>query len=222
MIIIKIIFFDTETSGLDCLNCRIIELAMLTVEHGKIIEEYDEFIDIGEPLPPKITEITSITDEMLSNYGVYEEIVAEDLKERMTPETLMIAHNAQFDLSFIYFLLKRHFPNEVDDIVSNVYWLDTLTVLKDRKEFPHKLIDAVDHYELEKVNFHRAIDDTKALYKVTVAMKNERNDLSEYINLFGYNPKYGPGYFTFSFIDYKAQYYQHYGVLPSDRILPRK
>lgn len=222
MLIIKIIFFDTETTGLNCIDCKIIELAMLTVENGEIIEEYDEFIDIGEPLPPRITEITSITNQMLNDYGVYEEIIAEDLKKRMTPNTLMIAHNAQFDLAFIYFLLKRHFPAEADDIVGSVHWLDTLTVLKDRKEYPHKLVDAVEHYEVEEVNFHRAIDDTKALFDVTVAMKNERNDLADYVDLFGYNPKYGPGHFTFPFIKYKAQYYQHYGVLPPERTLPRK
>ena len=62
---IKIIFFDTETTGLDCSCCKIIELAMVTVEDGLITEEYDKFIKIGEPLSPKITQITSITDNML-------------------------------------------------------------------------------------------------------------------------------------------------------------
>ena len=44
---IKVIFFDTETSGLDCSRCNIIELALLTVEDGVITETYDEFIDVG-------------------------------------------------------------------------------------------------------------------------------------------------------------------------------
>ena len=52
-------------------------------------------------------------------------------------------------------------------------------MLKDRKLYPHKLIDAVEYYEIEKVNFHRAIDDTKALYNVACALKDERNDLKE-------------------------------------------
>lgn len=222
MLIIKIIFFDTETSGLDCSDCKIIELAMLTVEDGEIVEEYDEFIDIGQALSPKIIELTGITNEMLRDEGVYEEVIAQDLKERMVPETLMIAHNAQFDLSFIYFLLKRNFPAEADDIVANVHWLDTMTVLKDRKKFPHKLSDAVDHYGVEEVNFHRAIDDTRALYEVTLAMKNERDDLKEYMDLFGYNPKYGPGRYRFQFIKYRPQPFQNCGVLPQQKILPRK
>ena len=140
---IKIIFFDTETTGLDCRSCKVIELAMFTVENGEIIEEYDEFINIHEPLKSGITKITSITNDMIKNEGVEEESVAQDLKERLTPNTLMIAHNAQFDLSFIYFLLKRHFPSEADEIVASLNWIDTYTVFKDRKGYPHKLIDDI-------------------------------------------------------------------------------
>lgn len=206
---------------MDCINSRIIELAMFTLEDGAITEEYDKFIKIDEPLPPKITQITSITDEMLNSEGVPEEVIADDLKQRLTADTLMVAHNTPFDLSFIYYLLKRHFSDEVDEIVASLNWLDTYTVFKDRKAYPHKLIDAVHHYGIEEVNFHRAIDDTKALYEVTRALKNERDDLYEYINVFGYNPKYGVNGMKFSFIEYKAQYYCN-SLRPSDEILPRK
>ena len=217
----KVIYFDTETTGLNFRYDRIIELAMLTVEDGVIKDNYDEFINIGVDLPPKITQITGITDEMLITKGVGETTVAEDLKNRLTPGTLMIAHNCQFDLSFVYNLLKRHYPDEADEIVSNLNWIDTVTVLKDRKEFPHKLIDAVKHYEIEEVNFHRAIDDTKALYDVTQEMKKERNDLKEYINIFGYNPKWGVSGYRFPFITYKRQYFTK-RMVDQENILPRK
>ncbi|WP_296878565.1 PolC-type DNA polymerase III [uncultured Methanobrevibacter sp.] len=218
----KVIYFDTETSGLNCRNCKIIELAMLTVVDGEIVEEYDEFINIGQALSPKIISLTGITNEMLAEEGRSEETVAIDLKKKLTEDTIMIAHNAQFDLSFIYFLLKRHYPDEAEDIVGNIQWLDTLTVLKDRMDYPHKLVDAVEHYGVEKVNFHRAIDDTKALYSVTQELKLERDDLEEYINIFGYNPKYGVGKFRFPFITYKPQYYHNRGKLPPNEILPKK
>ena len=102
----KTIYFDTETSGLDCRNCKIIELAMLIDEDGQITE-YDEFVDIGEPLHPKITRITGITNSMLANDGEKEENVAWDLKDNMTPGTLMIAHNCQFDLLFVYHFVRK-------------------------------------------------------------------------------------------------------------------
>lgn len=217
----KKVFFDTETTGLNCRFCKIIELAMFTVVDGEVVEEYDKFVNVGVPLDSKITKLTGITNRDLTEKGVSEEEIADDLKERLTENTLMIAHNAQFDLSFIYYLLKRHFPAEADEIVEKLDWIDTVTVLKDRKDYPHKLIDAVEHYNIEKVNFHRAIDDTKALYYVTLAMKNERNDLGEYKNIFGYNPKYGVGG-GFSFIEYKPQPYHNCGCLPEERILPRR
>ena len=217
----KVIYFDTETTGLDFIENEIIELAMLVFEDGRIVEEYDKFINIGKDLPSRIVEITGITDEMLILEGVSEKSVAEDLKNYLTPGTLMIAHNCQFDLSFVYYLLKRHFPEEADSIVGNLNWIDTVTVLKDRKEFPHKLIDAVKHYGIEEVNFHRAIDDTKALYNVVQAMINERSDLDEYINIFGYNPKWGVNGPKFSFITYKRQYFNK-GIVSPNYILPRK
>lgn len=196
---------------------------MLTVENGEIVEEYDEFVDIGENLESKITDLTGITNEMLINQGVYEDVIAEDLKERLTPDTYMIAHNAQFDLAFVYHLLRRHYPEkEVDEIVEKVKWIDTLTILKDRKDYPHKLIDAVKHYELEDVNYHRAIDDTKALYQVTLAMKAERDDLKYYKKIFGYNPKWGRPREEFEFIEYKSQPYHNRGFLPIDDTLYNK
>ena len=194
---------------------------MITVVDGEIVDQYDEFIKCEKPLDPKITKITGIDDETLETEGLPEEVVAKHLKEMFDEEALMIAHNAQFDLSFIYFQLKRHFPDEAYTLVEKMAWLDTLTVLKDRKDYPHKLIDAVEHYGVEKVNFHRAIDDTKALYWVYQKLKEERDDLSEYENVFGYNPKYGIGGKEFNFIEYKRQYYHNRGLLPENMILPR-
>lgn len=217
----RAIYFDTETTGLDCRDCKIIELAMLTVEDGRIVERYDEFINVGQPLAQNIVNLTGITNEMLENEGIDEETAAWDLKKRITHGTLMIAHNCQFDLSFVFHLLARYFEEEAYEIVSNVQWIDTLTVLKDRKDYPHKLIDAVQHYGINEVNYHRAIDDTEALYDVTQAMKAERDDLTEYINVFGYNPKWGVSGMRFPFIKYKNQPYHNRGRLPENMILPK-
>ena len=87
--------------------------------------------------------------------------------------TLMIAHNAQFDACFLRGLLRGQKVGRID-------WLDSLTVYKDRRAYPHKLANAIIAYDLTgKVqNSHRAMDD-------------EREDLGSYVNLFGYNPKYG-------------------------------
>ena len=217
----KVIFFDTETTGLNCKDCKIIELAMLTVENGVVTERYDEFIKVGESLDSRIIDITGITDEMLETEGLDEKTVATDLKDRMVDADWMVAHNAQFDLSFIYQLLLRQLGDEAWELVNGVNWLDSLTVLKDRKAYPHKLADAVEYYGIDEVNFHRAIEDTKALYEITKAMKNERDDLKLYKNLFGYNPKYGVSGELFEFIDYRPHYYTK-KIRNSDEILPHQ
>jgi len=80
----------------------------------------------------------------------------------------------------------------------------------------------VKYYGIEEVNFHRAIDDTKALYEVTIALKDERNDLKEYINIFGFNPKWGVSGNKFSFIEYKPQYYHNGPMVSENDILPKK
>ena len=207
---------------MNCRDCQIIELAMITVVDGSIVDEFDEFIKVDGQLPPKITKLTGITDKMLDEYGVSEKIIADDLKNRLTPGTLMIAHNCQFDMSFLYSLLGRYYPDEVDEIFNNLNWLDTLTVFKDRAKYPHKLCDAVEHYKLREVNFHRAVDDTKALYEVAKAMKRERDDLSEYVNLFGYNPKYEIEVIILDKVEYKEQSFTNFMVSPNNTLRNKK
>lgn len=96
-------------------------------------------------------------------------------------------------------LCRASFPATLEEsgepciVEVTVDWLDSLTVYKDRRPYPHKLANAILAYGLEdKVqNSHRAIDDVLALFEVLKAMDAERDDLASYVNLFGYNPKYG-------------------------------
>ena len=80
---------------------------MITVIDGETVEEYDKFVRYDGLLPERIVSLTGITDKLLREEGVDEKVIAEDLKERLSEGTLMIAHNCQFDLSFIYNLLRK-------------------------------------------------------------------------------------------------------------------
>ena len=202
-----LVVFDTETSGLDFDNDQIIELAALRVERTatgglRIAGKMDTFIKLpeGEALPENIVSLTGITDEQLQTEGVQPVKAAGQIAKLMqNGPTLMIAHNAQFDACFLRGLLgggtnvveltKKHTENAA----AAIDWLDSLTVYKDRRAYPHKLANAIIAYDLTgKVqNSHRAIDDVLALFEVLKAMDDEREDLGSYVNLFGYNPKYG-------------------------------
>lgn len=208
-----VVIFDTETSGLDAEKNRIIELAAIRVEAAesglpRIADSMDDFIKLpeGELLDPKIVELTHITDAMLQEEGKTEADVAARFHQLITrtpggSKILLAAHNAQFDLLFVRQLLRGH------RLGVELAFLDTLTVYKDRAPYPHKLEAAIKHYHLEsKVkNSHRAIDDTCALLEVLKAMDAEREDLHTYVNVFGYNPKYGISGEKIAGITYHAQ-----------------
>ena len=155
----------------------------------RIAGKMDSFIKLpeGEKLDENITTLTGITDRTLQTEGVQPAKAAGQIAKLMQPgPVLMVAHNAQFDACFLRGLLRGVKIGRID-------WLDSLTVYKDRRPYPHKLANAILAYELEdKVqNSHRAIDDVLALFEVLKAMDEERSDLAAYVNLFGYNPKYG-------------------------------
>lgn len=196
-----VVFFDTETTGLDAKTSQIIELAAIRITQAAdgslhTTDSTDMFIKLpkGQRLPEKIVELTGITNEKLAAEGIPAGNAAAAFANMIfsSPKTLLAAHNAQFDLLFIWELF-RQFTDEGGDILAPCDYLDSLTVYKDRRAYPHKLANAITSYKLEgKVqNSHRAIDDVLALYEVCKAMDAERPDLSTYINLFGYNPKYG-------------------------------
>lgn len=216
----RVVYFDTETTGVKPGKDKVIELAMQVYENGEQIYEYDELIDIKKEIPKKITKLTGITNKMIQDDGVYGEDAARELLLQLKHKPLMIAHNCQFDLNFIYHLLITYYPKEkVLSLLSECGWLDTLTILKDRKAYPHKLVNMVEHYKIDDVDFHRAGDDASVLHGCLLAMRSERNDLKEYVNVFGYHPKYGVLGEVFDFITYKAQPYRD-GMCKDDDILP--
>ena len=205
----KIIVLDTETTGFSPRREEIIELAMLRVSRTGETREFDKFIRLspGRSIPPKIVELTGITGAMLENEGVSKEEACTALADMLSLERpLLVAYNAQFDLGFLYYFLNGFGKAGV---LKNVRMLDALTVYRDRRPFPHKLCDAVAAYSLVSQNTHRAIDDTKATYELLCAMDAEEPDLHRYINLFGYNAKYGVSGQRISSVSYRPQGYEN-------------
>jgi DNA polymerase-3 subunit epsilon len=127
---------------------------------------------------------------MLESDGIEESVAVDMFLNIFNPakKTLIVAHNAQFDLSFVFKLIEKHRKS----IPVTFDILDTMTVFRDRKAFPHTLKDAIEYYQIEGVeNSHRAIDDVKALFEIVKQMKAERDDLADYINLIGVHRVHG-------------------------------
>ena len=206
----RLVLFDTETTGLLFSRDEIIEFAAVVVENRNgiptVVQEYDELIALspGGFVPPKIEELTGISTQDLREKGLPKTRVARDIAEMITGNTLLLAYNAHFDLSFLYYFLLR---NGDPMILKGKDKLDLLTVYKDRRPYPHKLCNAIDAYGLagKVVNSHRAIDDVLATVAVMEAIVAERDDLECYVNLFGYNPKYGIDGKPIGSVTYKPQ-----------------
>jgi DNA polymerase-3 subunit epsilon len=207
----RIVVFDTETTGIEFGKDRIIELGAVCLENGEETDSIDVLIRLpdGQTLPPFITDLTGITDQQLSEEGVDQETAVEEFCRLLTgaERPLLVAYNAQFDLNFLYWFLR---PYGRVDVLRKPRFLDALTVYRDRRDYPHKLCNAIDAYGLgdTAVNSHRAVDDARATVALLMAMAAEKNDLERYIDLFGIHPKYGMSGQKISSVTYRPQSYQ--------------
>ena len=206
----RLMLFDTETTGLNFSRDEIIEFAAVVVERhdGEIVvtQEYDELItlSLGSTVPPEIERLTGISNQDILERGIPKEQLCRDIAEMIAGNTLMLAYNAHFDLSFLFYLLLR---SGDPTILKGKDKLDLLTVYKDRHSYPHKLCNAIEVYNLsgKVVNSHRAVDDVLATVEVMKEMELEKADLECYVNLFGYNPKYGISGKAIGSVTYKPQ-----------------
>ena len=210
----RLVLFDTETTGLLFHRDEIIEFAAVVVEqvNGEpaVVKEYDELVSLspGGFVPPKIEELTGITTQDIRERGLPKTRVCRDIAEMIQGNTLLLAYNAHFDLSFLFYMLLR---DGDPAILKGKDKLDLLTVYKDRRPYPHKLCNAIEAYGLagKVVNSHRAVDDVIATVAVMEEMEKEKADLERYVNLFGYNPKFGIAGKPIASVTYKPQPYNN-------------
>ena len=207
----RIVIFDTETTGIEFEKDRIIELGAVSLERGTEVDSLNVLIRLpeGQTLPPFITELTGITDAQLLSEGVEQAEAVEAFCRLLegAERPLLVAYNAQFDLNFLYHFLR---PYGRVSVLRAPRLLDALTVNKDRRDYPHKLCNAIEAYGLETqvVNSHRAVDDARATVALLESMAAERDDLTEYIDLFGTHPKFGMNGRKIASVTYRTQPYR--------------
>jgi DNA polymerase-3 subunit epsilon len=182
----RLVLFDTETTGLSFSRDEIIQFSAVVLERRngvvETIRQYDNLVTLspGGSVPPKIQQLTGITELDILERGIPKEQLCRDIAQMVEGETLLLAYNAHFDLSFLYYLLLRHGD---PSILKGKDKLDLLTVYRVRRPYPHRLANAISAYGLsgKVVNSHSAIDDVIATVAVMEEMIRERNDLINYI-----------------------------------------
>ena len=205
----RLVMFDTETTGIAFGKDRIIEIGAVALERDGERGSFNALLRLpeGQTLPPFITQLTGITDDQLAREGVDDATAAEGLCRLLegAERPLLSAYNAQFDLNFLYYLLR---PLGLLPVLQKPRFLDALTVYRDRRDYPHKLCNAIEAYGLTGAeNSHRAVDDARAAVLLLEAMAAEKDDLLQYIDLFGVHPKYGVSGRKISSVTYCPQPY---------------
>lgn len=156
------VVFDLETTGAKAPPCRIIEIGAYLVKNGAIQGEFHSLVDPGETVPPFITALTGITDEMVRAAPRFEDVLPQLLE--FVGDSVLVAHNAQFDMAFLNHEIGRVFE---DYRIANP---SLCTVHLARKLLPlvenHKLKTLAHHFSVELINHHRAGPDAKATAEV--------------------------------------------------------
>lgn len=158
------VVFDLETTGAKAPPCRITEIGACRVADGRIVEEFNTLVNPGVPIPPFITSLTGISDEMVADAPAFADIAADFLD--FIGDSILIAHNARFDMGFLNHEIGRIYE---DYRVGNP---SLCTVNLSRRLLPdienHKLKTIANHYEIALVNHHRAGDDARATAEIFI------------------------------------------------------
>lgn len=175
--------FDFETTGFDPVNDRVVEIAAIKRKNGEL-KKYEALIKIDRKLPPKITELTRITDEMLQEKGIDEKQAFQELID-LIDDSIIVAHNAAFDMQFLHHAMMRLFGRTF-----NNDFIDTVTISRERFPYPHKLENMLERFGVTLIGAHRAINDVETTLFLLDKL-HEQEPIDEFINKIGYLKKYG-------------------------------
>lgn len=151
------VVFDVETTGLSAAYDTIIELAAVKIVDGEVIDTFESFSNPHHALSATTIELTGITDDMVRDAPEVEDMIAKfhDFIE----DGIVVAHNASFDIGFLYEAYKKAGINHFDHSV-----IDTLELA--RMLYPtmknHRLNTLCKKFNIELTQHHRAIYDTEA------------------------------------------------------------
>ncbi|MGX7108383.1 PolC-type DNA polymerase III [Facklamia miroungae] len=182
------VVFDVETTGLSSVYDRMIELAAVKMHKGNVIDTFEAFINPGHPLSSFTTELTGITDAMLEGAPSEEDVVNEFLE--FTKDTILVAHNASFDMGFINQAYVRHGFAKTDLPV-----IDTLALsrLVNPHMKGHRLNNLAKHYGVNLEQHHRAIYDSETTGHILFKLLEQANDQYQMTHHYMLNQEMGKG-----------------------------
>ena len=156
------VVFDIETTGFSPVSNRIIEIGAVKVEHGEITDRFSTFVNPEVPIPFEIEKLTSINDSMVIDADTIEVVLPKFLE--FVGDAILVAHNANFDVSFIKENAKRL------EIPVDFTYVDTVgiarTLLTGQAKYTLDAVAKTLGISLE--NHHRAVDDAECTAEIFV------------------------------------------------------
>lgn len=175
----KYAIVDIETTGGFFKRDRITEIAIVLHDGKKIIDQFSSLVNPERSIPPEITRITGISNEMVQDAPKFYEI-AKDIVQ-LLEGTIFVAHNVRFDYTFI--------KNEFKSLGYTFTKRQLCTVKLSRKAFPglrsYSLGNLIRHFDIPVEARHRALDDTLAttqLFEEILDTFDEKDALKLFIN----------------------------------------
>lgn len=169
----EIIVFDLETTGLSAAKDRITEIGAVKLRNCEIVDEFQTFVNPDRPIPEEVSKLTGITDEMVENAPSEKAAVEEFIK--FAGKGVLVAHNANFDTSFIREVCERQ------GIKYDFNFVDTVALC--RAALPHlknhKLDTVAKEYKLGDFNHHRANEDAKMLAMIFLRLLSDTKKLGK-------------------------------------------
>ncbi len=159
---------DLETTGLDPYKgSEIIEIGVTELNGNHIGRNFSRLVKPNSSIPKIITEITSITDDMLVDAESIEEVLPRFRK--YMEGKIMIAHNAKFDIKFLNFYLEKLGLKKITDYICTI---DMLKKSSNYTGINNKLETACKFYDITNEHAHRANSDTMATAQLYLKLKN--------------------------------------------------
>ena len=160
------VVFDIETTGFSPIKNRIIEIGAVKVINGEIRDRFSTFVNPKVPIPFEIEKLTGINDEMVMDAPAIEEVLPRFLE--FCEGTVLVAHNASFDISFIRENAERQ------SLPFDYTYVDTVGIA--RVLLPHQAkhtLDAVcKSLGISLENHHRAVDDAEATSEIFIKLSD--------------------------------------------------
>ncbi|WNL43803.1 exonuclease domain-containing protein [Halomonas sp. PAMB 3264] len=153
-------FIDVETTGTRATRDRITEIAALKVVEGEIVDRWVSLIDPGTSIPPFISKLTGIHDDMVADAPRFETI-AEAFKTWLG-ESCLVAHNARFDASF----LRNAFKRAGLDYRPRLMCTLRISRRLEPEQRQHNLKSLLARFDIQTSRAHRAEDDAEALWRL--------------------------------------------------------